>query len=159
MSNINYLTTIFSIVIVTTSQTIAVSSLSWLLTKLALTKVDIVVNVPSSLLFQRIALDTSWHKVAVFTGLGGRDSILRRGTQKLGWAEHSTLNIAKTSWSLVSQLIAWLSLCFILERSWVALYSDVCQSVQCVRHRCHPTKSPLFPIYTGIQALCWPCTT
>ena len=52
--------------------------------------------------------------------------------------------------------IAWLSLCFILERSWVALYSDVCQSV---RHRCHPTKSPLFTIYTGIQALCWPCTT
>ena len=28
-----------------------------------------------------------------------------------------------------------------------------------VRHRCHRTKSPLFPIYTGIQALCWPCTT
>ena len=28
-----------------------------------------------------------------------------------------------------------------------------------VRHRCHPTKSPLFTIYTGIQALCWPCTT
>ena len=28
-----------------------------------------------------------------------------------------------------------------------------------VRHRCHPTKSLLFPIYTGIQALCWPCTT
>ena len=51
-----------------------------------------------------------------------------------------------------SNKIAWLSLCFILERSWVALYSDVCQ---CVRHRCHPTKSPLFPIYTGIQALCW----
>ena len=25
---------------------------------------------------------------------------------------------------------------------------------ECVRHRCHPTKSPLFPIYTGIQALC-----
>ena len=24
-----------------------------------------------------------------------------------------------------------------------------------VRHRCHPTKSPLFPIYRGIQALCW----
>ena len=23
-----------------------------------------------------------------------------------------------------------------------------------VRHRCHPTKYPLFPIYTGIQALC-----
>ena len=23
-----------------------------------------------------------------------------------------------------------------------------------VRHRCHPTKSPLFPIYTGIRALC-----
>ena len=56
-------------------------------------------------------------------------------------------------------IIAWLSLCFILERSWVALYSDVCQSVsQSVRHRCHPTKSPLFPIYTGIQALCWPNT-
>ena len=55
-----------------------------------------------------------------------------------------------------SNKIAWLSLCFILERSWVALYSDVCQ---CVRHRCHLTKSPLFPIYTGIQALCWPCTT
>ena len=30
---------------------------------------------------------------------------------------------------------------------------------ECVRHRCHPTKSPLFPIYTGIQALCWPSTT
>ena len=29
---------------------------------------------------------------------------------------------------------------------------------QCVRHRCHPTKSPLFPIYTGIQALCCPNT-
>ena len=28
---------------------------------------------------------------------------------------------------------------------------SVCLSV---RHRCHPTKSPLFPIYTGIQALC-----
>ena len=28
-----------------------------------------------------------------------------------------------------------------------------------VRHRCHPTKSPLFPIYTGLQALCWPSTT
>ena len=28
-----------------------------------------------------------------------------------------------------------------------------------VRHRCHPTKSLLFPIYKGIQALCWPCTT
>ena len=27
-----------------------------------------------------------------------------------------------------------------------------------VRHRCHPTKSLLFPIYTGIQALCWPNT-
>ena len=27
-----------------------------------------------------------------------------------------------------------------------------------VRHRCHPTKSPLFPIYTGIQALWWPNT-
>ena len=26
-------------------------------------------------------------------------------------------------------LIAWLSLCFVLETSWVALYSDVCQSV------------------------------
>ena len=52
--------------------------------------------------------------------------------------------------------IAWLSLCFILETSWVALYPVVCQ---CVRHRCHLTKSPLFPIYTGIQALCWPCTT
>ena len=34
-----------------------------------------------------------------------------------------------------------------------------CLSVsQSVRHRCHPTKSPLFPIYTGIQALCWPNT-
>ena len=55
--------------------------------------------------------------------------------------------------------IAWLSLCFILETSWVALFS-VCEWVsECVRHRCHPTKSPLFPIYTGIQALCWPCTT
>ena len=52
--------------------------------------------------------------------------------------------------------IAWLSLCFILETSWVALYSDVCVSV---RHRCHLTKSLLFPIYKGIQALCWPCTT
>ena len=52
-------------------------------------------------------------------------------------------------------ILAWLSLCFILERSWVALYSDVCQ---CVRHRCHLTKSPLFPIYTGIQALYWPNT-
>ena len=28
-----------------------------------------------------------------------------------------------------------------------------------VRHQCHSTKSPLFPIYTGIQALCQPCTT
>ena len=28
-----------------------------------------------------------------------------------------------------------------------------------VRHQCHPTKSPLFPIYTGIQALCWPNNT
>ena len=27
-----------------------------------------------------------------------------------------------------------------------------------VRHRCHLTKSPLFPIYTGIQALYWPNT-
>ena len=27
-----------------------------------------------------------------------------------------------------------------------------------VRHWCHPTKSPLFPIYTGIQALWWPNT-
>ena len=27
-----------------------------------------------------------------------------------------------------------------------------------MRHRCHPTKSPLFPIYTGIQALYWPNT-
>ena len=27
-----------------------------------------------------------------------------------------------------------------------------------MRHRCHPTKCPLFPIYTGIQALCWPNT-
>jgi hypothetical protein len=36
-------------------------------------------------------------------------------------------------------------------------YFDKAQ--ECVRHRCHPTKSPLFPIYTGIQALCWPCTT
>ena len=54
------------------------------------------------------------------------------------------------------QNIAWLSLNWILERSWVALSSIVCQSVsQSVRHRCHPTKSPLFPIYTGIQALCW----
>ena len=51
--------------------------------------------------------------------------------------------------------IAWLSLNWILERSWVALYSVVCVSV---RHRCHPTKCPLFPIYTGIQALCWPNT-
>ena len=34
-----------------------------------------------------------------------------------------------------------------------------CLSVsQSVRHRCHPTKSPLFPIYTGIQALYWPNT-
>ena len=32
---------------------------------------------------------------------------------------------------------------------------SVCLSV---RHRCHPTKCPLFPIYTGIQALCWPNT-
>ena len=32
--------------------------------------------------------------------------------------------------------IAWLSLNWILERSWVALYSVVCVSV---RHRCHPT--------------------
>ena len=52
--------------------------------------------------------------------------------------------------------IAWLSLCFILETSWVALYSVVCEYV---RHRCHPTKSLLFPIDKGIQALCWPCTT
>ena len=59
-----------------------------------------------------------------------------------------------------NDVIAWLSLNFILETSWVALYSDVCQSVsQSVRHRCHPTKSLLFPIYKGIQALCWPCTT
>ena len=27
-----------------------------------------------------------------------------------------------------------------------------------VRHRCHPTKSLLFPIYKGIRALCWPFT-
>ena len=40
--------------------------------------------------------------------------------------------------------IAWLSLNFILYTSWVALYSAVCLSV---RHRCQPTKSPLFPIY------------
>ena len=32
--------------------------------------------------------------------------------------------------------IAWLSLCFILERSWVALYSDVCQCV------CQASVSP-----------------
>ena len=55
----------------------------------------------------------------------------------------------------IAALIAWLSLNWILERSWVALYSVVCVSV---RHRCHPTKCPLFPIYTGIQALCWPNT-
>ena len=30
---------------------------------------------------------------------------MRRGAQKLGWAENSTLNIAKTSWSLVSKLV------------------------------------------------------
>ena len=28
-----------------------------------------------------------------------------------------------------------------------------------VRHQCHPINSPLFPIYTGKQDLCWPCTT
>ena len=62
-------------------------------------------------------------------------------------------------WYLLYLLIAWLSLNFILYTSWVALSSIVCQSVsQSVRHRCHPTKSPLFPIYTGIQALCWPNT-
>ena len=33
-------------------------------------------------------------------------------------------------------ILAWLSLCFILERSWVALYSDVCQSV------CQASVSP-----------------
>ena len=43
------------------------------------------------------------------------------------------------------QIIAWLSLNFRLKTSWVALYSVVCE---CVRHRCHQTKSPLFPIYT-----------
>ena len=56
----------------------------------------------------------------------------------------------------ISKLFTWLSLNFILDTSWVALYSVVCEYV---RHRCHPTKSPHFPIYTGIQALCWPCTT
>ena len=32
-------------------------------------------------------------------------------------------------WHQVKNLIAWLSLCFILEKSWVALYSDVCEWV------------------------------
>ena len=30
------------------------------------------------------------------------------------------------TWEISQVDIAWLSLCFILERSWVALYSDVC---------------------------------
>ena len=65
-------------------------------------------------------------------------------------------NVYNQSSCVLLTIIAWLSLNWILERSWVALYSVVCVSV---RHRCHPTKSPLFPIYTGIQALCWPNTT
>ena len=32
-------------------------------------------------------------------------------------------------WVFWILIFAWLSLCFILETSWVALYSDVCQSV------------------------------
>ena len=70
------------------------------------------------------------------------------------------LSHVKVIWNWTSSSfnsnIALLSLCFTLETSWVALYSVVCEYV---RHRCHPTKSPLFPIFTGIQALCWPCTT
>ena len=68
-------------------------------------------------------------------------------------------------------LIAWLSLCFILERSWVALYSDVCQCVcqasvtpdqistfsNIYRH-----TSPLLTIYHLISSstnLYWPSTS
>ena len=68
-------------------------------------------------------------------------------------------------------LIAWLSLCFILERSWVALYSDVCQCVcqasvspdqistfsNIYRH-----TSPLLTIYHPISSstnLYWPSTS
>ena len=35
--------------------------------------------------------------------------------------------IMDSEWSKI--IIAWLSLNFILETSWVALYSDACQSV------------------------------
>ena len=55
---------------------------------------------------------------------------------------------------LICALFAWLSLNFILQTSWVALYYVVC-----VRDRCHPTKSLFISIYTGIRALCWPCNT
>ena len=68
----------------------------------------------------------------------------------------STTSPSSLILGMINLSIAWLSLCFILERSWGALFSVVCESVW---HRCHPTKYPLFPIYTGIQALCWPCTT
>ena len=53
---------------------------------------------------------------------------------------------------------AWLSLCFILETRWVALFS-VCEWVsECVRHRCHPAKSPLFQYIQAYKPFAYPVT-
>ena len=81
---------------------------------------------------------------------------------KLGW--HSSFHL----WTGVSGQIRFpqqlrISMCYFFHRlTW---RPDTCGAPLSrlpvclyVRHRCHLTKSPLFPIYTGIQALYWPNT-
>ena len=59
-------------------------------------------------------------------------------------------------------IIPWTNGRFCVTQLKLYTVDKLSSSIFCclsVRHRWHLTKYRLFPIYTGIQALCWPCTT
>ena len=113
-------------------------------------------------------LHSMWAIIIIGTELALNFKDSKRTTFKGG-------NIQRSGWPTcgvsTKSEIAWLSLCFILERSWVALYSDVCQCVcqasvtpdqistfsNIYRH-----TSPLLTMYHLISSstnLYWPSTS
>ena len=75
------------------------------------------------------------------------------GDEVVKWASEGFSSEPFHSWWCAESWYCVTRAPLLLLRSWVARSFKV---VQWVRYRCHPTKSPLFSIFKGKQALYWP---
>ena len=115
---------------------------------------SIIVNISSTSQLQYVVC-VLWYWFKGFSEISLEDSNFKVETYCNNWNDKNTFIVLLECSSQIN---------FIYCVTQLKLYTvdKLSSTIFCclyVRHWCHPTKYPLFPIYTGIQALCWPCTT